>query len=554
MRHPALLKNVVALALAMIMLLSFGTSIAAENAEKEKLIIAIQTYSYITDYDDNYLTERLEEELGIDIEFYLLSADSAEATTQLSLMISSNQDLPDIICTGAMSAEAILNYGSRGVFLDLTDYLADPNITPNFNAIESEENKTYMLDVATSSDGKIYGLVTFGPVTWNMTPFRMFINQEWLNALDLATPTTTDEYFEVLQAFATEDPNGNGITDEIAAYGFSAGTYGENITIQLMNSFIYYPATRISSAVLTLDEAGETIIAPFTQNEWRSGLEYMNKLCSERLLPESVFTDDRTQFMAVLNNEEINLVGSLTTGSLSRWNDYDTNVNGQQFEMLAPLAGPSGTAFTPFIEDVSSPIWFVTNSCENPELAIKLGDLFYSNEFSMIGRYGEEGVDWTRDEEMLADPQYSNAYIDAGIYETPSFLILNDIWAENNNKFWRNVNPSYKEIAENDASVYATQVYDPNIKSFKFYADNYLYNYDAHPEHRLMALNYTSEEAVEQSEAIVNISTYVSESMAQFITGARPLNDMEWAAYQRELDMMGLQIWLENAQAAFDRQ
>lgn len=547
-------RHVVALAIAIVMMLSMSSGAMAESAQPEKLVIAIQTYSDITDYDKNYLTQRLEEAMEVDIEFYLLSADSSEATTQLSLMIASNQKLPDIICTGAMSAEAILNYGSKGVFIDLTDYMNDPQVTPHFNAIESEESRASMLKDAKSADGKIYSLVQYNPVTWNMTPYRFYINQSWLDALSLDMPKTTEAYYEVLKAFATQDPNGNGIADEIAVYGISSGTYGENVTIPLMNSFIYYPATRMTDAVLTLDETGSNVIAAFTQDQWRTGLEYMNKLCTEGLLPESVFTDDRTQFMAVLNNEDVNLVGSLSSGSLSRWNDFDSNANGQQYEMLAPLTGPGGIAYTPFIEYVSARVWFVTSSCENPELAVQLGDLFYDEEFTMIARFGEEGVDWSMDEEMLNDPQYTNAYIEAGLYERPHHIILNDIWAQNNAKIWKNMNPAYMTIANSDAGVSGVQAYDPTVKTFKFYADNFAYNYGTHPEYLLPQLTYTNEEASEQAEAIVNISTYVSESMAQFITGARPLNDREWQAYLQELDMMGLRTWLENAQAAFDRQ
>ena len=40
------------------------------------------------------------------------------------------------------------------------------------------------------------------------------IRQDWLDKLGLETPTTTDELYEVLKAFRTEDPNGNGVQDE----------------------------------------------------------------------------------------------------------------------------------------------------------------------------------------------------------------------------------------------------------------------------------------------------------------------------------------------------
>ncbi len=526
---------------------------SAESTERQKLVIALQTYSFITDYDENYLTKRLEDELGVDIEFTLLSADSSEATTQLSLMISAGQDLPDIICTnGALSTEAILEYGSKGVLIPLQDMLADPEIAPNFNSVVSEEDREAILEGTTSADGNVYAMAQYEPQTWNMTPYRMYINQDWLDALNLPMPTTTEEYYETLKAFATQDPNGNGIADEIPAYGISAGTYGENITIPLMNSFIYYPTTKMTQAVLTLDESGENVIAPFVEDGWREGLEYMNRLCSEGLLPEAVFTDDKTQFMAVLNNEEINLVGSLSTGSLSRWTDYDNNANGQQYEMMPALTGPEGIAYSPFLQYTPTSIWFVTSACENPELAVKLGDYFYDPEISNITRYGEPDVDWTTDEAALSDDSYSKAYIEAGLCDKKSLLVLNDIWGENNATFWRDINPRYSTIEDSNGVVYATE-WDPTVKSLKFYADNYNYYYTAHPDKLLPTLTYTNDEAQEQSEILVNVATYVSQSMAQFITGERPLTDKEWESYKKELDTMGLQVWIENAQAAYDR-
>ena len=142
------------------------TTGGASSDGKEKLVIALQTYSFITDYDNNYLTKLLEEKLGIDIEFYLLSADSSEATTQLSLMVSAGEEMPDIICTnGALSKEAILDYGSKGVLIPLGDMLNDPEIAPNFNSVVSEEDRQIMLKGTTSADGNIYSMSQYEPQT-----------------------------------------------------------------------------------------------------------------------------------------------------------------------------------------------------------------------------------------------------------------------------------------------------------------------------------------------------------------------------------------------------
>lgn len=506
--------------------------------EKQTITIALQTYSNITDYKDNYLTKKLEAELGIDIEFYLLSADSAEAATQLSLLFTSGENVPDVICTNALTEEAILGYGSSEFFIPLNDYLSDANKAPNFNAIESEEDKAFMLKAAASADGNIYGLPSFEPETWNLTPYRQYINETWLATLGLSMPTTTEEFYNVLTAFATKDPNGNGIADEISLYGITAGTYGENITIPLMNSFIYYPSAKASNVVLTLADDGKTVISPFTQEGWKQGLEYMNRLCEEGLMPASVFTDDKTQFMAVLNNEGVNLVGALSSGSLSRWTDFDNNVNGQQFTMMPPLKGPSGIAYSPYIPYSPGRAWFITSSCENPDLAFTLGDLFYRNDISNTVRYGEEGVDWTTDSTLITNPDFKKA-------------ILKDIWGENNNKFWRNINPRYVPIDDYNTWLPANPDFEAKSNIFR-YEMNPKYNYNAHPSAILQNVKYTNEEAQSQAEIIVNISSYVSESMAQFITGARPLSD--WDNYLKELDTMGLSVWIDNTQAAFDRQ
>ena len=74
------------------------------------------------------------------------------------------------------------------------------------------------------------------------------INQTWLDKLGLNVPTTTDMNTRVLKAFCTPGSNGNGQADRRFLYHSFTGwkTYGENITIPLMNSFIYYQSVKSS--------------------------------------------------------------------------------------------------------------------------------------------------------------------------------------------------------------------------------------------------------------------------------------------------------------------
>lgn len=189
----------------------------------ETLVIGIQTNALVTDYEDNFQTKKLEEDLGINIEFYMLPSSAEDCKTKLSLMATGGETLPDIIMVdGVMSAEQVLDYGSKGIFIPLNDYIADESMCPYFSAIPEEDMETIMTAI-TSADGNIYCLPKFETSTWNMTPNRYYINGAWLDKLGLEVPTTTEELHEVLKAFVQNDPNGNGIADEIGVYGMAEG-------------------------------------------------------------------------------------------------------------------------------------------------------------------------------------------------------------------------------------------------------------------------------------------------------------------------------------------
>lgn len=523
-------------------------STEGQSAADRKLVVGIQTNSFITDYEDNYLTKLIEEKLNCDLEMYLLPMDNTETRTKISLMVTSRDNMPDVILGGSLTPEMVLDYGSKGAFINLNDYLNDAAKMPNFNAIP-EEDRNNMMTAMTSADGNAYVLAMYQPETWNLTPNRMFINGVWLEKLGLEVPTTTDELHNVLTHFCSDDPNGNGIKDEIGVYGYAEGGYGQNTIMALMNSFVFYNGGGQNGG-LALDETGNTVIAPFTTEGWKKGLTYMNQLYNEGLLAASIFTDDDTQFKATLNNSSANIVGFVSAGSTGNWPDVDNNENFQELDIISPLTGPDGVRYTPYTEYSADLMFYITSACKNPDLAIEFGDLFYDDKMSKTVRFGEEGVDWTEDPAECAN--YSNSFVDAGLYDKINLIYKTNIWAENSNKFWHNVQPRYASLTLGNTIGNAMTDYDPDKKSSKLGAYSYANYYPAHPEKILSLLHYTAEEAEQITEAVTNISDYVKQSMAEFITGARSI-DGTWDSYLKEMDNMGLQDWLKCAQTAYDR-
>ncbi|GHV86705.1 ABC transporter substrate-binding protein [Spirochaetia bacterium] len=513
---------------------------------KPTLSVGMQTDAFISDYKNNYLTQYMEQLHNINIEFYMLPSDNTELRTKLALMVASN-DLPDVIMTNALPQETILDYGSKGAFLDLTKYYNDPAKSPNYAKI-SAEDKALILNTVTMADGKIYSLVSFQPETWNLTPNRLYFNREWAAKLGLKPPTTTEELRQVLIAFRDRDPNGNGRKDEIGVYGWFNGGYGENITTALINSFIFYNPNN-----LALDRTGNTVIAPFADPAFRKALQYLNTLYKDGVLAASLFTDDQQTFRSVLNSNPP-VVGITTAGSVGNWPNADHNPNYLAMApLLPPLTGPEGVSYTSYTEYVPGHIAFITSKARDPELAWKFAESFYGEDPSISSRFGQEGLDWSRKPEDLAKTK--NSFVDMGLYPSLTLLQLRDVWTKPFAQHWRNINPRYMPLERGNTVGLLDPPYDPSLPSQVHGAVNYEYYYPRHPQYILPALKYNLADATKLGEPITNINDYVKQAIAEFTIGTRDVNnDAAWNTYLQDMQNMGLNDWVSISQTTYNRQ
>ncbi len=126
-------------------------------------------------------------------------------------------------------------------------------------------------------------------------------------------------------------------------YGWAPGTYGENITAVLMNSFTFWNAN-IQNGGFAFEDG--KVYASYTTDEWREGLRYMNDLYNEGLLAASIFTDDNSQFKATLNLETP-VVGLVSAGSYSNWPNAAENPSFLELELMPPLLVPKACSTAP---------------------------------------------------------------------------------------------------------------------------------------------------------------------------------------------------------------
>ena len=530
-------NRMLALVLAVLTALSVAGGAMADEGQREKIVIGLELSTNVEDYDTNEYTKFLEEQMNVDIEFFLFQ----DMKQKLPVMISSNSDLPDIIL-GTQEDAAMVNWTSQGVFQPLTEYWNNPEMTKHFDQRlaelgETEALKKHILSSITMPDGEIYSLPLYDENVWNMREYRLWLNTDWLEALKLEVPTTLDEFADVLRHFANDDPNGNGQKDEIPLIGSTA--WGCDPSVYLLNSFIH-----ANPDVNYINVENGKVVPAYTQDAFKAGLEYLNGLYNEGLIYPLSFTQDGTQMKAAVNDDTV-LCGSVVAGSTS---NFTSEARMAQYTIIPPLVGPEGVHYAASKEASVKGLAYITRSAKNPELCFRLLENNYDFVWRMNFRYGIEGKNWTSDPETLS--QYIGDFESLGYM--PTYVVLDSVWGKVQNITWNAEIMPYllpqtavmmggakkARTAENAGYVSA------NATHYKGYAD-------CAPAEMIGTLIHTEEENEVLAAIQPTITEYVKEMVMAFITGNASFD--QWDSFQNELKVMGLEDYVTVLQAAYDR-
>ncbi|MCC8060850.1 MAG: extracellular solute-binding protein [Clostridiales bacterium] len=473
------------------------------------------------------LWDRMEELTNIHAEVEVVPYSNVLEKVQLRM---ASGTMPDIIFgENIMSDSQLSKYAADGSLLRLNDLIDEyaPNLAARLE--EYPELKEFI----TLPDGGIYSLPFYDPVNGvaNEIISGTFVNVTWLKKLGLEIPETLDEYEAMLYAFKEQDPNGNGIADEIPYVShpnvntlFNDMTTFSSMGIQTLLAWGYKDLMCIKN--------GEVRYMPAT-DEFKTALTYLRRWYQDGLMEPENATISPSELDSNLKAEP-DVYGSVVTQSCQNLMyaskiDVDTG----DYQVIPPLKNENGEQFISMRASTATRAGAViTTDCQNPEAALRWLDYFYGEEGGLYACYGEQGVVWD--------------YNSDGKVETlkpEDETIGYDQWWRSNSVNVPGIIP--KGITENVLMRESWRLKYLQMQKLEPYA----------------TMEFTWPQLVfspEDSDVIAlyeqDLLTYVQQSMADFVMSPDADIEGSWNTYISNLKSIGLDQLLEVYQKRYGQQ
>jgi putative aldouronate transport system substrate-binding protein len=492
------------------------------------------------DLPTNSFTKEAEEMFNIKFEWQTTPFDGNSAKEQRQISLASG-DYPDLFMLipwiDQFSQLDLLKYGQQGVVIPLNDLIKE--YAPNVQA--ALDNYPDFKAIATAPDGNIYGLPQLIECYHCSYANKLWVNTKWLDKLGLAMPTTTEEFQAMLEAFKTQDPNGNGIADEVPLSG-SIEDYGVRPIPFLMNGFIYDD----DRTYLILNDGKVDTVA--NKPEWKEGLTYIKGLYDAGLIDPGAFTQNAADGLKKIgDNADAQLLGAATGMHPAIFvTTSDGSPYGADYSVIPPLQGPHA-AYSTYLPNTVPGATFVLTNKASPEAqiaAIKLVDYMFTEEGQLRAHFGVEGRDWRRPQE---GDVANNKDVEPIFFDIP--LALGE---EPHNADWGAIAQYFQPKSFRDGWVQATDIftsagYERRLQeATDLYADKQSPDY--FPFWTVWPDPATADAVAMQRQ---NITDYINQNALQFVTGVKDL-DADWDSYVAGLEQLDLAGYLAAMQANYD--
>ncbi len=515
----AILKGVSALALTA----ALAAPLAVSAQETTRIVdepLELTMHFHFRDkyvYTQDWPVEQVvAEKTGIHIR-NTASLATTSSRDAFNLLIASG-NLPDIVGgdAGPTLKDDFIRYGLEGAFVPLDDLIEEH--APNLKAFF--DSRPDVRQAISGPDGHIY----FIPYVPDGKFSRgWFIRYDWLEKLGLDVPETPEEVYNVLVAFRDQDPNGNGIKDEVPYFARD-----EVDAVRLINLW----DARVSGSERYGDFAiyDGKVRHPWAEENYKVGIGHVADWYAEGLIDKEVFTRGSRSREYLLGNN----LGGMIHDWFASTATYNTaladEIEGFNLRPMLPPKTVSGDRFEDARRQQVQPAgWAISVTNEHPVETIKYFDFWFSPEGRILSNFGVEGLTY---EMVDGKPQFTEEVLTS---DTPVNAQLWEVGAQVPRGFWQDY--EYERQWTNDIALEGIEMYEAC---------------DCLREEFLgVALNAEEKEVYDRYWP--SILTYMTEMQQTWVLGAEDI-DTGWDAYTQRLNSLGYDKVIAVMQAAYDRQ
>lgn len=466
-------------------------------------------------FDDLLVYQEYEKQTGIKVKWDMIPTN---VLTEKRNLILTSGEYPDAFHSARFNAQDLMMYGEQGIFVPLNDLIEQ--YAPNIKQIFADDPD--LKRGLTMPDGNIYSLPRiFDPAfTSVLAGWKLWINQDFLDALDMEEPSTLDELYLFLKAVKETDLNGNGVADEIPL-----GVRGDAVLFDILKGSFGLGNKGTSHQHVDLDPVtGELRFIP-TSPEYRALLEYVHKLYSEGLITQDIYTVSSAEVAARAQDGVYGVM--LTTNPITAYDQH-------QYIGLQTLEGPFGhriySNVKPSLVDIGA--FVITDKNKHPEATMRWVDHFYGDEGAKLFFMGIEGITF----ETMPDGSVEFTDLINNNPDGMSFTQAVSTYIPYRNGAYPSIvkEAFFKGSEGHPASIEAASKISP-----------------CYPEVIWSPFSYTLDEMDIRASIGTDIDTYVKEMRAKFMIGQVPLSD--WDKYVRTIERMGLDLFMSTYEAAYER-
>ena len=480
--------------------------------------VMVPQTNYILDMQTNSYSTWLEELTNVHIEYEQVPEAALSEKVSLSLATSA---YPDAYLSCNIDSATQVKYGSENVFVNLAPLIDEYGV----EIPKAYEANDLLPGAVTAPDGSIYALAGVNECYHCLYCGRAWINQTWLDNLNLDYPETTEDLVNVLRAFKEQDANGNGDpNDEIPMLGISNMWRASSYDF-LLGSFVYNDFTdRLSVVDGTVNYVANT-------DEFKEGLKFIRSLIEEELIdPVSLtLTEDEAH---VITGGDVATVGVAT--GMAYWNIL--SANDEEYIGLSPLEGPEGerNAFVRATGIVTGQ-FVITDKAKNPEILYRWADVQFGEEATYLSSWGPEGEGWEKADDGVL-----------GINGEQALYVVKEAVNNTGSSTVQNI------AAPNIAFRLGQAAVGDDKSEQRLYeaASQYYYPYAKYQTYPLMVMSL--EDSTKITELKTAINSYTDEMISAFLAGNYDI-DGYWDTFISEYDNLNLTEYLQLLQSAYDK-